>query len=130
MTPGISRIFPGSWMRFLHVEKVSMVVPKNFTVGAQACCARHMGSVTGAASLRPYSLFILAAIVAAEAQTTDWPAYLGNEERSHYSTLAQINAANVHELKIAWTYRAGELNPSARSEMECNPLVIDGVMYA
>ena len=66
----------------------------------------------------------------ASAADTNWSSYLGSEERSHYSTLAQINATNVHQLKLAWTFRAGEVQPDTRSEMQCNPLVVDGVLYA
>jgi quinoprotein glucose dehydrogenase len=71
-----------------------------------------------------------AASGAAPVTAADWPAYLGNEERTHYSTLDQINASNVHALTPAWTYRAGEVGSNPRSEMQCNPLVVGGVMYA
>ena len=64
------------------------------------------------------------------AADNDWRAYLGGEDRSHYSTLTQIDASNVHRLVPAWTYRAGELGPNQRTEMQCNPLVVDGVLYA
>jgi quinoprotein glucose dehydrogenase len=64
------------------------------------------------------------------AADSDWPSYLGNEARSHYSTLAQITTENVHQLTPAWTYRAGEVGANPRSEMQCNPIVIAGVMYA
>src|SRR5437868_1210880 len=64
------------------------------------------------------------------ANDTDWPSYLGNDERSHYSSLAQINPSNVQRLTVAWTYRAGEVVTGARSEMECNPLVVQGVIFA
>jgi quinoprotein glucose dehydrogenase len=70
---------------------------------------------------------LLPSLSAADA---DWPAYLGGEERSHYSTLAQINPENVHLLTPAWTYRAGEVAPNQRGEMQCNPLVVKGVIYA
>jgi quinoprotein glucose dehydrogenase len=60
----------------------------------------------------------------------DWRTYLGDDARSHYSTLEQINTSNVHRLIPAWTYRAGETRPDQRTEMQCNPLVIRGVLYA
>ena len=60
----------------------------------------------------------------------DWPSYLGDDARGHYSTLAQINLGNVRDLAVAWTYRAGEVGPNQRSEIECNPLVVGGVLYA
>jgi quinoprotein glucose dehydrogenase len=54
----------------------------------------------------------------------DWPEYLGNAGRTHYSPLAQVTAANVSQLKVAWEYHTGE-----QGTMECNPIVVDGVLY-
>ena len=34
----------------------------------------------------------------------NWTEYNGNGDRSHYSPLTQINAQNVSQLKVAWTY--------------------------
>ena len=59
----------------------------------------------------------------------DWPAYLGDKAASHYSTLAQITAANVPQLQVAWTWHAGDARPDT-SQIQCNPLIIDGVLYA
>jgi len=58
----------------------------------------------------------------------DWPIYLGGPENLHYSTLTQINRQNVKDLKVAWTFETGDAFP--RSEMQCNPLVVNGVLYA
>src|SRR5947207_9403249 len=38
----------------------------------------------------------------------DWPAYGGGPEDIRYSTLTQINRANVGQLEVAWTYDSGE----------------------
>ncbi len=54
----------------------------------------------------------------------DWAVYLGNKERSLYSTLQQINRSNVAELKVAWTYDTGE-----KGEYQANNLIIRGVLY-
>ena len=59
----------------------------------------------------------------------EWPAYLGDKAASHYSTLTQITPANVPQLEVAWTWRAGDARPDT-SQIQCNPLVIDGVLYA
>lgn len=74
-------------------------------------------------------LFLAAALLRAESGR-DWRGYLGGEARSHYSSLNQITAANVARLEVAWTFRAGEVKPDSRTEMQCNPLAIDGVLYA
>ncbi|MEM9159922.1 MAG: c-type cytochrome, partial [Verrucomicrobiota bacterium] len=59
----------------------------------------------------------------------NWSAYLGDPEASHYSTLKQINRKNVQRLEIAWTYDAKGEDPENRSQIQCNPLAIDGALY-
>ena len=59
----------------------------------------------------------------------DWPAYLGDKSASHYSPLRQINAGNVPQLEVAWTWRSGDARADS-SQIQCNPLVIGGVVYA
>lgn len=63
------------------------------------------------------------------AESTDWSSYLGDNERSHFSPLKQINARNVKELQVAWTYQSGGARPDGRSQIQCNPLIVDGVLY-
>lgn len=58
----------------------------------------------------------------------DWSIYGGGPESIRYSSLRQINRQNVRNLKIAWTFDSGDAY--AGSEMQCNPLVVDGVLYA
>lgn len=60
-------------------------------------------------------------------RNVDWRFYGGNETNSRYSPLAQINRDNVSKLKVAWTYDTGDAFKD--SEMQCNPLVINGVLY-
>ena len=55
------------------------------------------------------TISFLASTPLLSAADADWPAYLGGEDRNHYSTLTQIHPANVHTLRPAWTYRAGEV---------------------
>jgi quinoprotein glucose dehydrogenase len=62
------------------------------------------------------------------AQSVDWPLYGGTTDNTHYTTLSQITPANVSQLKVAWTYETGDAFPG--SEMQSNPIVIDGVLYA
>ncbi|MBC7366110.1 MAG: PQQ-binding-like beta-propeller repeat protein [Undibacterium sp.] len=59
----------------------------------------------------------------------NWSAYLGDAGGTHYSSLAQITPANVARLQPAWTFRSGDADPKNRSQIQCNPLVIDGVLY-
>jgi quinoprotein glucose dehydrogenase len=57
-----------------------------------------------------------------------WSVYGGGPDNIHYSSLDQINRENVHSLQVAWTFDSGDQHP--QSEMECNPIVVDGVLYA
>ena len=59
----------------------------------------------------------------------DWPVYLGDKASTHFSTLEQINRNNVQRLQVAWTYHCGDARQDDRSQIQCNPLVIDGVLY-
>ena len=57
-----------------------------------------------------------------------WQIYGGGHDQIRYSALDQINRRNVHRLQVAWSYDTGDA--FSGSEMQCNPIVIDGVLYA
>jgi len=63
----------------------------------------------------------------------EWPYYAGDSGGSKYSALDRINRSNVSRLKVAWTYRHGDVSDGTtyptRSAFECTPLVVNGVMY-
>jgi quinoprotein glucose dehydrogenase len=62
----------------------------------------------------------------------DWPSYLGNPGRTHYSKLDQVNTSNVTQLQLAWVVDTGDgINAAsfAKSDMEANPLMAGGRMY-
>jgi glucose dehydrogenase len=54
----------------------------------------------------------------------DWPVYGGAAEGEHYSPLAQINKANVKQLKVAWTYDTEETGG-----LQTSPIVVHGILY-
>jgi PQQ-dependent dehydrogenase (methanol/ethanol family) len=54
----------------------------------------------------------------------NWVMPNGNYSSTRYSELDQINAGNVKDLKVAWTFSTGVLRGH-----EGGPLVMDGVMY-
>lgn len=60
---------------------------------------------------------------------TDWPSYQGDVYRNQYSPLDQINNANVGQLQLAWQYRTGDDVSGNRTQIQCNPLVLDGIVY-
>ena len=57
-----------------------------------------------------------------------WQVYGGSPDNIHYSKLDQINESNVGDLKVAWEYDTGDA--FSDSMMECNPIIIDNVLYA
>lgn len=59
----------------------------------------------------------------------DWPVYLGDTARSHYSPLDQINRTNVRELEVAWTFRAGDIPTGVATQIQCSPLVVGRTLY-
>lgn len=70
-------------------------------------------------------LLLLSGCARKDAAVAQWPEYLGGPDRSHYSPLDQINRSNVGRLKVAWEYHTGD-----PGQMQCNPIVVDGVLYA
>src|SRR5437764_11358618 len=59
----------------------------------------------------------------------DWVTNGGNLTNQRYSTLKQIDASNVMQLKGAWMTRLKSSGFSAKHSLEASPLVKDGVMY-
>jgi len=53
----------------------------------------------------------------------DWPTYNGDYSGRRYSRLSQINASNVKNLVLAWTYDSGGV------AIKATPLMVDGVLY-
>ncbi len=72
---------------------------------------------------------LLCAALPLSAANVDWGTYLGDKSSSQYSPLRQLTPDNVARLEVAWTYRAGGLDGKNRTQIQCNPLVIDGVIY-
>ncbi len=77
--------------------------------------------------------FALIRSVAAAAPDSGWPAYGGDEGGTRYSPLTEITPANVGELRVAWTFRTGELGQGVkdwnRSAFEVTPILYDGTLY-
>jgi quinohemoprotein ethanol dehydrogenase len=59
------------------------------------------------------------------ATSTDWLTYGHDYAETRFSTLTQINAGNVDELGVAWTFDTDSFRG-----LEATPLVKDGVLYA
>src|SRR5271167_4452374 len=78
-------------------------------------------------------LLTAAAAAAAAVPDTGWPQYGGDEGGTRYSPLAEITPSNVGELRVAWTFRTGELGQGVkdwkRSAFEVTPILYDGTLY-
>lgn len=61
------------------------------------------------------------------AEPAGWPLN-GGVDNIRYSPLAQVDTTNVGRLERVWTYDAHDA--FAGSEMQSNPVVVDGVLYA
>jgi alcohol dehydrogenase (cytochrome c) len=54
----------------------------------------------------------------------NWPSYNGDYTGRRFSSLREINSANVSQLRAAWVF-----HPGNSQRLEATPLVIRGVMY-
>ena len=87
---------------------------------------------------------VVGAAAGAQAPADSWPTYHGDFSGRRYSTLKQINAANVKGLTLAWVYRlntgqggaiVGGEGPETRpgnatpATVKSTPLLINGVLY-
>src|SRR5262245_23860277 len=82
-------------------------------------------------SVTLFTAFYLVALETHAEQTGNtygqWRVYGGGPENLHYSTLKKITRENVHKLEVAWTYDTGDAFEG--SEMQCNPISVNGVLY-
>jgi alcohol dehydrogenase (cytochrome c) len=54
----------------------------------------------------------------------DWPSYNGDYTGRRYSSLSQITAANVAQLRAQWVF-----HPGNSSNLEATPLVVNGILF-
>lgn len=77
-----------------------------------------------------FVLFIFSSCRQSEKKSFNgWPAYGGGNENIHYSSLTQIDTNNVEQLKLAWEYHTGDVDTANHSQIQCNPIMIDGMLY-
>jgi quinoprotein glucose dehydrogenase len=70
---------------------------------------------------------------AADEDAGQWPVYGGAPGGGHYTSLAQITAANVGRLREAWVYRTGDFSRGApghrATTFEATPILVHGTLY-
>lgn len=59
-----------------------------------------------------------------------WSVTGGTKESTRYSSLKQIDSSNVGQLAVAWEFHTGDADTANHSQIQCNPIVIDGILYA
>jgi len=64
-----------------------------------------------------------------QANYNGWDRANGNSDANKYSSLAQIDTNNVSQLQVAWEFHTGDMDTAAHSQIQCNPIVVDGIMY-
>ena len=64
-----------------------------------------------------------------EKKYEDWNNYGGTKEMIRYSTLKEVDTSNVQQLQIAWTYNTGDADTVNHSQIQCNPIIVDGILY-
>lgn len=58
-----------------------------------------------------------------------WTKTGGGSENLKYSALQQIDTTNYAKLSVAWVYHTENNDSTKFGPMECNPIVVNGVMY-
>src|SRR5580698_8239074 len=80
--------------------------------------------------LVPAFLVLLVFSCKPKKQYTEWKVFGGTKDNIHYSSLRQIDTENVGGLRVAWIYHTGDADSANHSQIQCNPVIIAGTMYA
>ena len=75
------------------------------------------------------TFFITACKFGDDHRYNDWTVTGGSKQAIRYSSLNEIDSSNVNQLKIAWEYHSGDADTAKHSQMQCNPIIVNGVMY-
>jgi quinoprotein glucose dehydrogenase len=60
---------------------------------------------------------------------TGWSAYAGSKDGIRYSSNEQITPENVSQLKVAWRFSSNDKDTGNRSQNQCNPIMVDGILF-
>jgi quinoprotein glucose dehydrogenase len=74
--------------------------------------------------------FFLFSCKSKEDRFNTWRAYGGSKENIHYSSLVEIDTNNVQHLQVVWKYHTGDADTANHSQIQCNPIIIDSILYA
>jgi PQQ-dependent dehydrogenase (methanol/ethanol family) len=93
------------------------------TLQLAACSGENINTTETAAPAAPNT--VAATAPASVLPDTEWTTYGLDNGETRFSPLDQINAGNVTDLGLAWSFDTGEVRGH-----EATPLIVDGVMYA
>jgi quinoprotein glucose dehydrogenase len=98
----------------------------------RSCSPRALPAIVAAAAilLAGGTALFAGGATAGEPAAGGWRFHGGDAGHMQYSPLAQINPENVQRLRVAWVYRTGDARADGRSQIQCNPIVVRGVLYA
>lgn len=74
-------------------------------------------------------LFLYAGCSPVPEKNQSWTMYKADAESTSYSALKQINKNNVTQLQLAWAFDPKDAADGNGFGSECNPIVIDTIMY-
>ena len=85
--------------------------------------------------MKKYAIFLSALLYLSCAKdnskntSTTWQHYLGDPQRSHFSSLSQIDTTNVASITLAWKYNSGGLEQGRTTQIQTNPLIVGNTLY-
>src|SRR5665213_1920424 len=79
-------------------------------------------------------LFALTLLVACKKHVSPgdhsgWRTYAGAKDGDRYSSDDQVTVQNVNRLKVAWIYSSHDKDTGNRSQNQCNPIMVGGILY-
>ena len=81
-------------------------------------------------ALLPYILILVISFNCnTEANYRGWKKYKGSDGNIQYSALTQVDTGNVKQLQVAWEYHSGGVDTANHSQIQCNPIIVDGLLY-
>src|SRR5579864_8441962 len=101
-----------SWCNFAPVLLAAVIV-----IGSSVAGQQGQSTVTAAPSVSAEDLL-------AAPPGANWTSYNGDYTGRRYSSLHEINAANVGQLRAAWVF-----HPGNSQRLEATPVVVRGIMY-
>ena len=76
-----------------------------------------------------FLVFFMSCLDPTKMRYENWQNYGGTKQMIRYSTLTEIDTSNVNQLQVAWTYNTGDADSVNHSQIQCNPIIVDGVLY-